>query len=416
MLHRRYRTPAVTYAAVAVMLFVVTVALPRAGAFEIPSLPTDTGVTREGEVVEILSSSTEETPGGTIRREAILVRVDDETVRIERAFVEGGADAFDVAPGDNVLVSELSGREEPHYIIRDVGRRVPLWTLSLAFAALVVLVGGKQGALSLLGLAMAFLVIIRFIVPGILSGGDPLLFAIVGAFVIMTSTLLISHGANAKTWIAIGGTTACLLITGGLAWIAVHGVRLTGIATEDGAALQILTLGTIDARGLLLGGIIIGALGVLDDVTTTQSSTIVELRRANPSLDMAQLFRRGMNVGRDHIAATTNTLVLAYSGAALPLLLILVAQPEPFGVIISFEALSTEIVRTLVGRIGIVSAVPVTTALAAVLVGGNFVNVQEGGADAEEVEEARARLLSAGAPEADERDEMSATGSGTTGR
>jgi uncharacterized membrane protein len=393
MLHPRYRTAAITYAAVAVMLFVVTVALPASGAFEFPPLPTAPGVTQEGEVVEILSSSTEQTPGGTIRREEILVRVEGETITINRTFVEGGADAFDLAPGDSVLVSLLEGRAEPHYIIRDRGRRVPLWTLSLAFAALVVLVGGRQGALSLLGLAMAFLVIIRFIVPGILSGGDPLLFAIIGAVVIMTSTLLISHGVNPKTWIAIGGTTASLLITGALAWIAVRAAHLTGIASDDGAALQILTLGTIDARGLLLGGIIIGALGVLDDVTTTQSSTIVELRRANPALGVAQLFRRGMNVGRDHIAATTNTLVLAYSGAALPLLMIIVAQPEPLGIIISFDALATEIVRTLVGSIGIVAAVPVTTTLAAVLVGGGFVSIEEAEADEEQVEAARARLL-----------------------
>jgi uncharacterized membrane protein len=376
MLHPRYRTAAITYSVIAVVLLLVIVILPWAGAFTLPQLPADTGVTREGEVLAILEESRDETASGVIRRETLLVRVEGEQITLDRVFVEGAVDSFELSPGDSVLVSELQTQEGSRFIIRDKGRRVPLWALSLAFAAMVVFVGGRQGVLSLIGLVMSFLVIVRYIVPGILSGGDPLLFAITGALVIMTSTLLISHGVNPKTWIAIGGTTISLLITGALAWASVRFVHLTGIATDDGAILQVLTAGTIDARGLLLGGIIIGALGVLDDVTTTQSSTVVELRRANPSLGMAQLLRRGMNVGRDHIAATTNTLVLAYSGAALPLLMILVAQPEPFGILISYDALATEITRTLVGSIGIVAAVPVTTVLAAFVVGSGYVTIE----------------------------------------
>ena len=149
------------------------------------------------------------------------------------------------------------------------------------------------------------------------------------------------------------------------AW-SVEFARLTGIATDDASTLQVLLgNGVIDPRGLLLGSMILGAVGVLDDVTTTQASAVAELHEANPTLSSAELFRRGMNVGRDHIAATTNTLLLAYAGTALPLTLILSAQQQPVGILLSFDALATEVVRTVVGSIGIVAAVPLTTAIAA---------------------------------------------------
>ena len=145
---------------------------------------------------------------------------------------------------------------------------------------------------------------------------------------------------------------------------------LTGIAADDASTLQILLgNGVIDPRGLLLGSMILGAVGVLDDVTTTQALAVGELHEADPSLSTQELFRRGMNVGRDHISATTNTLLLAYAGTALPLILILSAQQQPAGILISFDALATEVVRTVVGSIGIVAAVPLTMALAAVSAG-----------------------------------------------
>jgi uncharacterized membrane protein len=184
--------------------------------------------------------------------------------------------------------------------------------------------------------------------------------------VIMTTTLTLGHGVNRKTAIALAATVGCLALTGLLAVWSVEFASLTGIADDDASTLQILLgRGVVDPRGLLLGSMILGAVGVLDDVTTTQASAIAELREANPSLTSMELFRRGMNVGRDHIAATTNTLLLAYAGTALPLILILSAQQQPAGILISFDSLATEVVRTVVGSIGIVAAVPLTTALAA---------------------------------------------------
>jgi uncharacterized membrane protein len=145
--------------------------------------------------------------------------------------------------------------------------------------------------------------------------------------------------------------------------------KLSGIASEDAVTLQILSDGAIDPRGLLLAGIIIGALGVLDDVTVSQASAVFELRHANPMLRTMDLFTRAMNIGRDHIASTVNTLMLAYAGASLPLLIILASQPEPFSTLINREFLATEIFRALVGSIGIVAAVPLTTLLASLAAG-----------------------------------------------
>jgi len=140
---------------------------------------------------------------------------------------------------------------------------------------------------------------------------------------------------------------------------------LTGLAADDATTLGQLAAGTINMKGLLLGGIILGTVGVLDDVTTTQASTVLELHDADPTLGVRELYRRGMRVGRDHIAATTNTLLLAYAGSALPLMLILAGQNLSAGVMLSFEDLATEVVRTIAGSIAIVAAVPVTTAIAA---------------------------------------------------
>ena len=272
-----------------------------------------------------------------------------------------------VEPGDRVLVTANETPDGTTYFIADRSRSLPLWVLAIAFAALVALVGRGRGAWSLVGLAASFLIIIRFIVPAILTGWDPVVATVLGASAIAFTTLVLAHGPNWKTAAALGGTALSLTLAILLARFGVEFVELTGLADEHAIALNILSANAIDARGLLLAGIIIGALGVLDDVTATQASTVFELRNANPLLGGAELFRRGLNVGRDHIASTVNTLVLAYAGASLPLVVLLAAQPEPLGLLISRDLLATEIVRTIVGSMGIVAAVPITTGIAALL-------------------------------------------------
>lgn len=372
------RTPATAaYIAIAVLLLVFTVVLPAAGVFETPSINPFDGESSTGEVVSVEETGRDRAGDG---REVVSQRIEvrlagGELVTVERQVASGDVFAIRAAPGDEVLVTAYETGDGVVYFIADRLRTIPLWMLSGLFVAAVVLIGRWQGLWSLVGLVASFLVIVRFIVPAILSGMSPLAATLIGGSVILTATLVLGHGASMKTAAALAGTVISLLVAVLLATVAVEFASLTGLAGEQEATLQILSEGAIDARGLLLGGIIIGALGVLDDVTATQSSAVFELRRANPLLGAGELLARGLNVGRDHIASTVNTLVLAYAGAALPLLVILSVQPEPLGLLISRELIATEIVRTLVGSIGIVAAVPITTAIAAVV--ASFVEAGE---------------------------------------
>ncbi len=371
----------VSYLVVAVLVLAVTVVLPATGALEVPRLPVNLGEIEEARVVEVLLDELQESERGDVRTQIAVVEVAAGPVEIEHVFVEGSAGAFAMRSGDEILVTRTEFNGEERYFVQERQRRTSVWVLSLAFALLVVAIGGRQGAMSLVALAISFLVIVRFIVPAIYGGWDPVVAAILGSLVIMTASLVIGHGPSNKTWIALGGTAAALALTGGLAVFAVGFAQLSGLGDEDAATLQTLVPG-MSARGLLLGGIIIGALGVLDDVTTTQSSTVMEIHRANRALGPTQLFGRAMNVGRDHIASVTNTLVLAYAGASLPLLMILAGQGEPIGILVSYEQLTAEVVRTLVGSMGIVAAVPITTALAAFLIGTGLVKDDEPGGHA----------------------------------
>ena len=362
---------AIVYAAIALLLLVFVVVLPAAGVFETPSINPFDGESQEATVVSIEETGREQTAGGVvIVSERIDLRLDSgELVTVERQVAGDDAFAIDAQPGDDVLVTAYEDGERTVYFIADRLRTVPLWALGAVFAAAVVLVGRWRGVGSLVGLVASFLVIVRFIVPAILSGMSPLAATLIGASVIMTATLVLAHGATIKTGAALAGTVLSLLLAVLLATVAVEFASLTGLAGDQEATLRILSGGAIDARGVLLGGIIIGALGVLDDVTATQASAVFELRRANRLLGAGELFARGLNVGRDHIASTVNTLVLAYAGAALPLIVILSVQPEPLGLLISRDLIATEIVRTLVGSIGIVAAVPITTGIAALAAG-----------------------------------------------
>jgi uncharacterized membrane protein len=208
------------------------------------------------------------------------------------------------------------------------------------------------------------LIIFKFILPMIYAGYDPVLITIIASLVMIPVTFYLSHGFNRKTSIAIGGTLIALLITGLLAKVFVEATKLTGFASEEAGFLQVARGNLVNIRGLLLAGIIIGALGVLDDISIAQSALVQQLREANPKMKAREVFSRAMNVGQDHIASMVNTLVLVYTGAALPLLLLFIDNPLPFSQVINYEIIAEEIVRTLVGSIGLITAVPITTLIA----------------------------------------------------
>jgi uncharacterized membrane protein len=253
------------------------------------------------------------------------------------------------------------------YAFVDFERRAPLLWLALGFFALVAVLGRRVGVLSLLGVGVGLLLITTFVVPAILAGESPFAVALVGSFAAMFATIVLVYGIGAKSLAALLGTAASLLLIAVLAAACTGAAHITGRASEDATLLQSLGQGRISLAGLVLAGIVIAALGVLNDVTISQASTVLALRRANPSQRFAELYRAGAEVGRDHLGATVNTLVFAYAGAALPLLLIFSSQNIGFGDAINRESVAAEIVATLVGSIGLVAAVPLTTATASLL-------------------------------------------------
>ncbi|WUW88128.1 YibE/F family protein [Streptomyces sp. NBC_01451] len=266
-----------------------------------------------------------------------------------------------------VVAYEPSAPKDLQYSVADVNRRFPMALLAGIFALAVVIVGRMRGVMALVALAVSFMVLTFFILPAVLQGSNPLVVAVVGASAIMLIALYMCHGLSARTSVAVLGTLISLVLIGVLGSLFIGWAALTG-NTDDNTGLIHGLYPSIDMSGLLLAGVIIGSLGVLDDVTVTQTSAVWELHEANPTMGWRGLYRAGIRIGRDHIASVVNTLVLAYAGAALPLLLLFSIAQSSVGAVANSELVAEEIVRTLVGSIGLVASVPVTTLLAALMV------------------------------------------------
>jgi uncharacterized membrane protein len=274
------------------------------------------------------------------------------------------------AVGDEVILNISTDPAAPFIAVND-RYRVPTMALLLAlFAVSVIAVGGWRGVRSLLALALTLGVIVRIVVPLILAGWDPAWVAIGAATGVTIATFLLTEGAGRTTVAAAAGTFLALSLVAVLAVVFDSLARFTPLRGSESAGFLVSLGGAeVDLGGLVLAAVIFGALGVLDDVTVTQASTVEELHRADPRAGTWPLAGRAMNVGRSHIAATVNTLVLAYVGASLPLIVLLAAGQQDPLLILSGEVMAVEVVRSLVGSIGIVAAVPLTTAIAVLLVG-----------------------------------------------
>src|SRR5829696_5444979 len=264
-----------------------------------------------------------------------------------------------------LAVAEQPG-QPPTYYIQDLERGRPMLVLMALFVGAVIAFGRWQGIRSLLGLGLSFLIIVGFVVPSILRGHSPVAVAVTGAMAIMLISLYLSHGLGPKTTAAVVGTALALGLTAALAIVFVAAASLTGLGDEEALSAN-FAVGGLSLRGLLLAGIIIGGLGVLDDVTMSQASLVSELHHANPTVGMAALVAGALRVGRDHIAATVNTLFLAYAGAALPLLIVFVTGTVSLSTVATTEIVAVEIVRALCGSVGLIAAVPLTTVLAALV-------------------------------------------------
>lgn len=271
--------------------------------------------------------------------------------------------------GDQLVLSvDKNDQGKDTFTITDFVRRTPLLILFSIFVFLAIIIGGRRGASSILGMILTFAVLFFFVLPQVSNGTNPVTAVIIASCVIIPLTFFLSHGVNKKTTSAIVGTLISLFITGILAGVFVTATHLTGFASEEASYLTILKRGSVDIRGLLLAGVIIGLLGVLQDITVSQAAVVYQLKKTNSAIKLYELFKRAMDVGRDHIASMVNTLILVYAGASLPLLLLFINNPLPFSTVVNFEMIAEEIVRTMVASIGLIIAVPITTALTALFV------------------------------------------------
>ena len=358
-----------------VVATVVTVALMWPDR---PQPPPDTGATVYGGTVTAVREQAcppEQQAAGFRRCGEVTVRVADGPDRGQEATVPlpDGPGAPVVRVGDEVNLVVTTDPADPtsrRYGIIDHQRGVPLLLLVGLFAVVILGFGLRRGLASLAGLVACFGLLLAFVLPAIIAGSPPLLVAVVGAAMVMFVIMYLVHGISVRTSVAVLGTLGALVVTGTLGVLATAVTHLTGVIGDDELTL-FTTLPDLDLRGVLLAGIIIGSLGVLDDVTVSQAATVGELARADPSLSRWQLYRAGTRVGRAHVASVVNTLVLAYAGASLPLLLLIVVNTggQDAGAVLTAQPIAQEIVRSVVATVGLVAAVPLTTALAAFVCG-----------------------------------------------
>lgn len=327
----------------------------------------------KAQVIEIIDQVTIEDETGQIVQQNLRLKGLGGNFKEQEIIFEGignyqvlSAKIYDV--GDKVIVSHSQDIEgQDLFLILDYDRSTPIWWLLTIFILSVLAIGRWKGLRSLLALALSFLVILKFIIPQILGGSNPVLISVFGGVIILLFAIYLTQGFNSKAHIANISLISSLFLAAWLSWLFTHLARLSGYAGEETIFLLEHSGGSLNLEGLLLAGILIGTLGVLDDTIISQVSTIEQLKKANPELSKKQIYKRSLSVGIDHVTSMINTLFFAYAGASLPLL-ILFTQSEVIGLNISQavnnEIVSTEIIRTLLGSIGIILSIPIANYLA----------------------------------------------------
>jgi uncharacterized membrane protein len=321
----------------------------------------------EGRVVSVdtFDCSTDPSAPATCATAVVEVLDGDGAGDYQQVDLQADVVANGIAEGDVLVLTRDPGAEGgPAYGFFDYERDTPMLVLAIMFAVVVGAVARLRGLASLLGLAFAFFILLRFVLPGLLAEESPTLVSLVGSSAIMFVVLYLAHGFSARTTTALVGTLFGLALVAVLGAVAVEVARLTGLTSDETTTLHNYDP-TLDFSGLVLAGIVVAGLGVLNDVTITQASAIWQLNEVDPHMSWGELYRRGMAVGRDHIASTVYTIVFAYAGAALPLLLLFEIYSQPWETVVTSVALAEEIIRTACGAIALVLAVPVTTAAGA---------------------------------------------------
>ncbi len=350
------------------LLFLTLVLPVIIGAQE---LHNDYQGTWRGKVIEVISSEIKEIPGleakhlfQTIKAEVLDGPKKGEIITIENDYLE-------LTKGKKFYFNynvDINGTER--YGIINIDRRSSLVWLALIFIGVVILFGRWQGFRSLLALAGSFFAIFYVLLPGLLNGWNPLFASFLVASGILFVAIFFTHGFNRESAVAYIGTMIAVLITGLFALFAVSMTSLSGFTGEETTYLNLGTGGTLDFTGLLLGAIIIGVLGVLDDIAVTQAAVVSELYDSNPEISKKEVYSRALRIGREHVGALVNTLVLAYTGASLPILLYFRLSDMSFDSVVNLEIFATEIVRAIVGSIGLILTVPIVTILASIYLKG----------------------------------------------
>lgn len=329
----------------------------------------------KAKVLQVVKEDTLISDGGySTLNQTLKLQIEDNPEKGKVLTIQQGNDArianiHKYAQGDEVVLDKTIAQDNSsHYTITDSYRLPTLYILLFVFFIFTLIIAGKKGLGALLGLSVSLLVIILYIVPQMLyNQQDPLTVCIIGSFAILFITTFLAHGVSKQTAIAVVSTFLALILTYFLATLAVNFTHLLGLGTEDSYLLELTPGQSINPKGLLLGGIIIGTLGALNDITTTQVASIFALFKANREQSLLQLFEHGINIGKEHIASLINTLVLAYAGSSLTVFIFLILNPNhlPYWVILNSESLSEEIVRTIAGSMGLMLSVPIATVLAA---------------------------------------------------
>jgi len=348
----------------------------RISAQNIPSAPNAPKEEYfKAQVVNIEKQGQRDNQGYKSYFQTLKARIENGPQKGKTVVVENGdesqitKDQF-VINGQEIIVDKITTvNNNASYSVYDAYRLNNIFIFLIVFCIAVILIAGFKGFGSLIGMGLSLGVILIYIVPEILRGADPLTVTLIGATVIILLTTYLAHGISWKTTIALSSTLISIFLTAGLAILAVNFTNISGIGNEDAFALQVGTTSIINLKGLFLSGIIIATLGALNDITTTQAMTILELKKADPKLKFVALFEKGFSVGREHIASLVNTLILAYVGAAFAVFIFFVLNPAkiPYWVVLNNEIVADEIVKILAGSIGLLLSVPIVTFLASLV-------------------------------------------------
>lgn len=341
---------------------------------EIDSKEQELNETLQGTIVEIIEEKKVEFNSVPQDYQKLKIMITSGSLNGQEIIVVNGdapmAQVIKYNTNDKVLIAYSKNAEGSYSAyITDYARTDGILVLFSLFVILAIIVAGKRGIYSIVAMGFSFFIIFSFILPQIRTGADPIFIALIASIIIIPITFYLSHGFSKKTSIAVVGTVVAFVLTGLLAVIFVNLTHLTGADTEEALFLIGFNGVDFDLRGLLLAGILIGTLGVLDDITISQTSVVQQLADIKEKISLKELFIRAMQIGKDHISSMINTLVLAYAGASLPLLILFLSDPRPIVELINYEPIASEIVRTLVGSIGLILAVPITTLIACYVYG-----------------------------------------------